>query len=180
VIGVGFLGAVVVHCAAAAGANVIAISRRESSLELARHFGARTTLPLDDHERLLARVGRETAGEWCDTVVEAVGLQWPLDLAGELTRVRGRLVVAGYHQDGPRQVDMQLWNWRGIDVINAHERDRAVVVEGISMAAEAVTSGALDPEPLYTHEFRLDQLDQAMNAMVERPDGFVKALTVNR
>ena len=38
----------------------------------------------------------------------------------ELTRVRGRLVVAGYHQDGPRQVDMQLWNWRGLDVINAH------------------------------------------------------------
>ena len=24
--------------------------------------------------------------------------------------LRGRLIVAGYHQDGPRTVNMQLWN----------------------------------------------------------------------
>lgn len=39
-----------------------------------------------------------------------------------LSRVRGRLIVAGFHQDGERSVDMQGWNWRGLDVINAHER----------------------------------------------------------
>jgi threonine dehydrogenase-like Zn-dependent dehydrogenase len=180
VIGVGFLGAVVVHCAVAAGADVIAISRRESSLRLARHLGARVTVPLDDHERIIAKIGAETGGRWCDTVVEAVGLQWPLDLAAQLTRVRGRLVVAGYHQDGPRQVDMQLWNWRGIDVINAHERDPAIVAAGVAEAAEAVALGEFDPEPLYTHEYRLDQLDAAMDAMLQRPDGFVKAMVVNR
>jgi len=54
-------------------------------------------------------------------VIEAAGQQWPLDLATELTRERGRLIIAGYHQDGPRQINMQLWNWRGLDVINAHE-----------------------------------------------------------
>ena len=63
-------------------------------------------------------------------MIEAVGKQWPLDLAAELTREGGRLVIAGYHQDGPRQVNMQLWNWRGFDVANAHERDPQVAVRG--------------------------------------------------
>ena len=71
-----------------------------------------------------------TGGAFCDRVIEAVGKQWPLDLAAELTRERGRLIVAGYHQDGPRQVNMQLWNWRGLDVINAHERDPEVYMRG--------------------------------------------------
>ena len=56
-------------------------------------------------------------------------------LAGDVTGVRGRLVIAGFHQDGPRTVDLQLWNWRGIDVVNAHERAPAVALDGIRQAA---------------------------------------------
>ena len=117
-----------------------------------------------------------TGGDGCDHVIEAVGKQWPLDLSAELTRERGRLVIAGYHQDGPRQVNMQLWNWRGLDVINAHERDRAVYVQGIREAVDAVSSGRLDPGPLYTHVFPLERLGDALDATRDRPDGFLKAL----
>ncbi|HEX2724969.1 MAG TPA: L-iditol 2-dehydrogenase, partial [Beijerinckiaceae bacterium] len=101
---------------------------------------------------------------------------WPLDLAAELTRERGRLIVAGYHQDGPRQVNMWLWNWRGLDVINAHERDPKIYVQGIREAVEAVASGRIDPAPLYTHRFPLERLGQALDATRDRPDGFLKAL----
>ena len=40
---------------------------------------------------------------------------------------------------------MQLWNWRGLDVINAHERDPQVYTDGIRAAAQAVAGGTLDP-----------------------------------
>src|SRR5918993_1554154 len=99
-----------------------------------------------------------------------------LDLAAELTRERGKLIVAGYHQDGPRQVNMWLWNWRGLDVINAHERDPQVYLAGMREAVEAVASGRIDPASLYTHTFPLDRLDDALNATRDRPDGFLKAL----
>jgi threonine dehydrogenase-like Zn-dependent dehydrogenase len=111
-------------------------------------------------------------------VIEAVGKQWPLDLSAELCKERGRLVIAGYHQDGPRQVNMQQWNWRGLDVINAHEREQAVYVQGIRDAIKAVESGQLDPEPLYTHRFGLDELGTALDMTRDRPDGFMKALIV--
>lgn len=120
VIGIGFLGALLVSLCASAGARVIAVSRRPFALQMARVMGAEVTIPLEEHETIVRRIGELTGGEGAERVFEAVGQQWPLDLAGELTRVRGRLLIAGYHQDGRRSVDMQLWNWRGLDVVNAH------------------------------------------------------------
>jgi threonine dehydrogenase-like Zn-dependent dehydrogenase len=176
IIGIGFLGAILTRLASDAGARVIAISRRPFSLDLARRMGAAETIPMEDHTGIIERVKELTQGQFCDRVIEAVGKQWPLDLAGEITRERGRLIVAGYHQDGPRQVNMWLWNWRGLDVINAHERDPKVYIEGIREAVEAVASGRLDPSGLYTHRFPLEKLDEALNATRDRPDGFLKAL----
>jgi threonine dehydrogenase-like Zn-dependent dehydrogenase len=162
IVGVGFLGALLVQLCVGTGARVLAFSRRTFSLELARSFGAATPNTPED--------------ESCDVVIEAAGVQDTLDLAASLCRIRGRLVVAGFHQDGPRSVDMQLWNWRGLDVVNAHERDPAIVLEGIRAAAQAVAGGQLDPRPLYTHVLPLDRLDEAFALAAARPDGFVKAL----
>jgi threonine dehydrogenase-like Zn-dependent dehydrogenase len=178
IVGIGFLGAVLTRLCSRSGARVIAISRRPFALDLARDLGANVALPLDRHDSIVDSVGRLTAGEGADRVIEAIGLQQSLDLATALTRVRGRLVIAGYHQDGPRQVDMQLWNWRGLDVINAHERDPAAYVHGIQEAVQAVSTGILDPSRLYTHTFHLDQLDQAFEVVRERPAGFLKALVL--
>lgn len=180
IVGVGFLGAVLTRLATDAGARVIALSRRAYSLEVARHMGAAQTLALDDHYALIAKVSELTDGRFCDVVIEAVGKAWPLDLAAELTRERGRLVIAGYHQDGPRQINMQLWNWRGLDVVNAHERDPAVYARGVREAVEAVRSGRLDVADLFTHAYPLEQLNQALDATRDRPDGFLKAVVMMR
>jgi threonine dehydrogenase-like Zn-dependent dehydrogenase len=178
IVGIGFLGAVLTQLAAKNGARVIAISRRPFSLEMAREMGAAETIPMDDHWKIIGRVKELTRGRMCDRVIEAVGKQWPLDLAAELTRERGTLIIAGYHQDGARQVNMQMWNWRGLDVINAHERDPAIYIQGIRNAIDAVATGRLDPAPLYTHRYDLSQLGTALNATRDRPDGFLKALVM--
>lgn len=176
IIGIGFLGAVLTRLASEAGAKVIAISRRAESLALARHYGAAETIVMDDHWRIIEDVKAITGEALCERVIECVGKQWPLDLASELVGFGGRLVIAGYHQDGPRQVNMQGWNWKGIDVVNAHERDLAVQLRGVREAVEAVASGRLDTAPLYTHRYPLDALGEALDATRDKPDGFVKAL----
>jgi len=178
VVGIGFLGSILVALAARAGARVIAISRREESLELARKMDAAETIPMHDHWQIIERVRELTNGAFCDRVIEAVGKQWPLDLAAELTREGGRLIIAGYHQDGPRHVNMQLWNWRGFDVINAHERDPAVAVQGMRDAVAAIESGVIDPKLLITHRYPLDRLGEALDATRDRPGNFVKAVVV--
>jgi threonine dehydrogenase-like Zn-dependent dehydrogenase len=178
IIGIGFLGAILVKLASNAGARVIAISRRQESLDRARRMGAAETIPLGDHWQIINQVSDLTGGTFCDRVIEAVGKQWPLDLATELTREGGRLIIAGYHQDGPRQVNMQLWNWRGFDVANAHERDAAVSVRGMREAVAAIESGLVDPDQLITHRYPLDALGEALNSTRDRPGNFVKAVVV--
>jgi NADPH:quinone reductase len=178
IVGIGFLGALLTRLATDAGARVIAIARRPFALGIARSMGAAETVAMDDHWRIIEAVKALTEGRLCARVIEAVGKQWPLDLAAELTAERGRLVIAGYHQDGPRQVNMQQWNWRGLDVINAHERDPALYVQGMRAAVAAVAEGRLDPGPLYTHRYPLAELDAALVATRDRPEGFMKALIV--
>ncbi|MGF6709160.1 threonine dehydrogenase-like Zn-dependent dehydrogenase [Luteibacter sp. W1I16] len=176
VVGVGFLGAALIQLCAKAGARVIAVARSEVALDLARRCGAQQVLPMLDHATLIEQVSGLTGGAFCERSIECTGKPWPLDLAGEFTGVRGRLVIAGFHQDGLRQVNVQLWNWRGIDVVNAHERDPAVATEGMHLAVEAVLDGRLDLSLLVTHRFPLDEAGAALAAVRERPDGFTKAV----
>lgn len=179
IIGIGFLGALLVRLAKNAGARVLAISRRPWALEAATKCGADEVYTLASSADVIGAISELTSeAGGCDRVIEATGHQQPLDLATELVRVRGRLIIAGYHQDGPRQVNMQQWNWRGIDVINAHERHQAVYVEGIRLAVKEVISGRLDPTPLYTHRLPLDRLSDALELTRSRPDGFLKALVL--
>jgi threonine dehydrogenase-like Zn-dependent dehydrogenase len=174
-VGVGFLGALLIQLTVAAGAQVIAISRRRFALQVARRYGAAEALASSDPTAVIARVMERTGGSGCPCVIEAAGEQETLNLASELVGVRGRLVIAGYHQESPRQVNMQLWNWRGIDVINAHERDPRRYVDGMNAAAERVGQGSLDTGSLYTHRFTLENISAAFAALDERPEGFLKA-----
>jgi threonine dehydrogenase-like Zn-dependent dehydrogenase len=145
VVGMGFLGRTVAALAARAGADVVPVGRGEQ--------------PRGRFER----------------VIECAGTQGALDTASGLVAERGRLVLAGYHQDGPRTVDVQGWNWRGIDVVNAHERDPAAAVAAMRAAAALLAAGELDLPRLVTHRFPLDRLGDAFAAAATRPPGFVKA-----
>ncbi|MFN2533201.1 MAG: zinc-binding dehydrogenase, partial [Pyrinomonadaceae bacterium] len=98
IVGIGFLGALLTQLAANSGAHVIAVSRREFALDIARRFGATVTVTSADPDEVKQEVLDVTSNEGCDCVIEAVGHQSSLDLATELTHERGKLVIAGYHQ----------------------------------------------------------------------------------
>jgi threonine dehydrogenase-like Zn-dependent dehydrogenase len=176
IVGTGFLGLILLQLGIEAGAKVIAISRRRSALQLAEKMGATLTLSFENQAKLLAAVRNVTEEHLCQVVIEAAGAQETLDIASTLTGTRGRLVIAGYHQDGPRSVNMQEWNWRGIDVINAHERDEAVYIEGIREAVEAVASARIRLEELVSHFFPLEQIENGFQILERRPEGFIKGV----
>ena len=172
VVGAGFLGLLLIRLSVNAGARVIAISRREYALEMAQQFGAAWTISTS---RNPAKQVRElTDGKNCDRVIEAAGLQSTLDLASDLTGERGKLIIAGYHQDGRRLINLQQWNWNGIDVINAHERDPGRYISGIEAAVKASTSGGFEYTRALTHKFSIHQVNDAFRLLQTRPDGFIK------
>ncbi len=174
IIGAGFLGLLLVQLAVHAGARVVVLTRRGFARNLASHFGAEAVFATDDWWGSAQQVMELTEGKGCERVVEATGMQFALDLATEIVGEYGRLVIAGYHQDGMRQVNIQKWNWRAIDVINAHERRQERYTGGLRAGIDAVQDGRIKLEKLLTHRFSLDGLDQAFQMVIDRPDGFIK------
>ena len=176
VIGVGFLGATIVALAAHAGATVMAFSRRAFARRRALELGAAGARDLADHDearRLLASADHDGLA---DIVFEAGGAQATLDLASALCRTGGRLVIAGHHQDGMRTVDLSLWTWRCLDIVNAHEHEASRYVTGMRRAFGLVQRGVLDLDALFTHRVGLDGLSRAFALIRDRPDGFLKAV----
>jgi threonine dehydrogenase-like Zn-dependent dehydrogenase len=178
IVGVGFLGAVLTALATRAGARVVALSRRAFALNTAERLGAAAAIDLEDRNRAIQQARQLVTGDGYERVIECVGSQDALDIASELAGTRARLVIAGYHQDGERRVNLQSWNWRGLDVINAHERDPAQYRRGIEDVIGLVVSGELDPWPLFTHQFPLEDISTAFDSLAARPWGFLKALVM--
>lgn len=146
----------------------VAVSRRPESLALARGLGASATASFDD-----------VPSNWWDSfpvVVEAAGVQRALDYATWLTAYSGRLVIAGYHADGQRSVDVQSWNWKGIDVVNAHERRPEAYMRGLRAGLALVEQYDLDLSGLVTHRWPLEQVAAALATADARPADYVKGV----
>ena len=149
IVGLGFLGTALAQLVERAGGEVVAI-RRGTQLD-----GLRQS---------------------CERAIEAGGVQATLDVASQLVVAGGRLVIAGYHQDGTREIDLGSWNWRGLELVNAHERERAAIVDALREAVRLAAAGELDVERLVTHRFPLARLADAFEAARTRPPGFLKAV----
>jgi threonine dehydrogenase-like Zn-dependent dehydrogenase len=178
VIGLGFIGMAIVRLAARAGLRVIALSTNPDARNLARSFGA-NVVTIDDRAQAREAVDELTGARGCERVMECTGFQEPLDLAGDIVAEGGRLVIAGYHQDGLRSVDVRQWNWKGIDVVNAHERSRERVLRGMATAARELADDPAWVRLLITHRFPLNDIDVALERACERPVGFIKGAVLS-
>jgi len=176
IIGIGFLGALLCRLCKKKGAKVIAVSRRNYSLEFAKKYGVDEVIPITNTWEIEGKIQEITGGNMCSRVIEATGKQEAIDIATGIIAEGGKFIIAGYHQEGLRKVDFQKWNWKGIDVINAHERDPKKYISGIKNAVNAVVDGTLNPELLYTHIVSLEDINKGFELTATRPDGFMKAL----
>lgn len=179
VIGLGFMGLCMIQLLAASGtARVTAIDLREDVRRAALASGADDAY---DPGELPANLpaARQFSGD-CgfDVVVEATGTQAGLDHATELVRPHGVISILGYHQ-GIRQVDMRAWNWKALDIVNAHVRDPNLLRESTRAGLEMIATGRIDLTALLTHRYPLERIDDAFTALWTKPRGFIKAMVIN-
>ncbi|WP_116952851.1 zinc-binding dehydrogenase [Jiangella endophytica] len=176
VVGLGFMGLVMTQLLHTSGvARLVAVDPRDDARQAALANGASAAHDPADLPAAAFSGEGSPARHGFDVVVEASGTQAGLDLAGRLVRPHGALSILGYHQ-ATRTVDLRTWNWKALDVVNAHVRDRALLRASTAAALELVAAGRLDPGRLVTHRFRLDQADEAFEALRSKPAGFVKAV----
>jgi len=175
IIGLGFMGQLILQGVKLKGAStIIAIDTREEALDLAKELGATTVINAKEDVR--KKVMEMTNHQGVNVVIEATGTQPALDLATDIVKIRGSLIIYGYHQGPPRTTNMQQWNWKGLDVVNAHERDPYVYMEGMKLGIKLLEEGLIKMSPLVTHTFPLEEVNNAFEASVSKPEGFFKAV----
>jgi threonine dehydrogenase-like Zn-dependent dehydrogenase len=157
--------------------KIIAVDVREEMLRNAKILGADITInPLkEDPEK---KIQEYAGGEKADVVFEIGGTEKTLNLAANLCRMEGKLVIFGFHP-GPRIIsDLGYWNWMAFDIINAHFRDLGAILNGTRAGMEMLNSNKISLAPLITHTFSLEDINQAFAAAKDKPAGFVKAVIV--
>jgi threonine dehydrogenase-like Zn-dependent dehydrogenase len=179
VIGLGYMGLGILQLLTLRGpSRIVAIDVREEARAAAMALGADESYhpsQLPDEYRLT------NSSDWdsdrgFDVVVEGSGTQPGLTLAGEMVRAHGVLSILGYHQGGPRQVEVRMWNWKAIDVVNAHVRRLADLMESMRIGLELTAKGLIDLGALVTHRYSLDEVDRAYTDLQQKPPGFIKAV----
>lgn len=176
IVGAGFMGNLVQQLVALRGArHVVVADTRPDALDRAKALGA--TRVVDVRSESLAQAVQElTDGRGADITFEVTGSQAAIGVLGQVTRMSGKIVVVGYHQGEPRQIPLGEWNWMAFQILNAHFRDVATIMRGMTVGMRLLTSGQLAMEPLVTHTFALDDIGTAFRTSHEKPAGFAKAV----
>ena len=56
----------------------------------------------------------------------------------------GLLSLVGWQQGGLRLVDMELWNWKALDVLNVHERRMDYLMDCMRRGLTLIAHGSLN------------------------------------
>lgn len=178
VVGCGYMGLGMMGLLKLKGAGkIIAVDVRRESLELAKQFGAdEVYTPEELPSRYIVDTwDSEMFIKGVDAVAEATGGAKGLELAGKMVRPHGVLSIVGYHQSGGRrEIDMKLWNWKAITVINAHERRERMQMEFMREALTMFENGRINPGRMMTHGYPLEEINRAFSEMREKPEGYIK------
>jgi predicted dehydrogenase/threonine dehydrogenase-like Zn-dependent dehydrogenase len=174
VIGLGLLGVITVQLLKAAGCKVIGVDVAPERVEAAKRFGCDVALLRD--EDVEGTAAAHTRGAGVDAVIITAGGEKnndPVELAGDVTRDRGRVVVVGMVKtDLPRRIyydkELSLFTSRsygpgrydplyeamGIDYPIGYVRwtERENMLEFVRL----VSSGAVDVKGITTHTFDFD------------------------
>jgi L-iditol 2-dehydrogenase len=175
IIGAGFIGHLVQKLASLRGPRqVIVADVRRDALARAASFGATRTVNVPG-ESLHEVVMELTGGVGADVSFEVTGVQAGLSLLGDVTRMSGTVVIAGYHQGAAREIPLYQWNWKGFRIANGHFREVSRIMRGMHVGMRLLNAGRISLDGLVTHRFALPEIDEAFRTAREKPEGFVKA-----
>ncbi len=172
VTGAGSIGLMTIAIAKWAGASLICTSDLHSSrLDLARQMGADVLLNAHKPNRDLEKVILEaTGGQGIDVFLEMSGSPQALQLGLTALRNAGKGVLLGMYEE-PVQIDLtNLITFKGITIYGAYGRLSDRTWERMRTV---LASGGIDLSPMITHEFRLDQIDEAFALVQSRRAGKV-------
>jgi 2-desacetyl-2-hydroxyethyl bacteriochlorophyllide A dehydrogenase len=158
VVGAGTLGLLTLQVLRARGLRVMVVSRSERRFELARQLGADHTHAARNADDLANAAQQFSGREGVDLVVETAGTAEAVLHALSLVRPGGRVVLTGLPHESTPVAFFGVVR-REITILGS-----MIYQDEFGEALGLVASGAVRGEPLVTHRFTLDRIDDAFAA----------------
>lgn len=172
VLGPGAIGLLAAEIAKYRGASeVLVTGTREGRLEAAERMGADHTVNVHDQDPVEA-AKELTDGEGPDTVIEAAGVHQAQSQAIDMVRRGGSVGLVGNPGEGVAELNTQWIVSGDLDVFG-------VKAEGMNSSyrvTQLMAKRDLNLDPVLTHEFDLEDLDEAMATFENRDDGAIKVV----
>jgi alcohol dehydrogenase len=134
--------------------EIIMVDPDTNRLELARRLGATHTVT-GGGEDAIRRVMDLTGGRGVDVAVEAVGVCASFDICQSIVAAGGHVANIGVYGTSVELHMARLWSH------NITLTTRLVDTVTTPMLLTMLVAGKLDPRPLITHRFRLDEVVRA-------------------
>lgn len=172
IIGGGTMGQIILQLARNAGAGrLIMVEQIKSKLKLAEKFGA-TDLINSMEEDVLQKTLDVTGGLGADIAIEVVGSPKTVELATKLVKKSGKVVIFGFSPEGEKA-----------NIIPFEVLSRELTIMGSWVnpytsyrALDILAGGKIDVKTLITTRLPLDKIMDGINLMIEKPEGFIKAV----
>ena len=156
VIGVGPVGMLIARLAVLAGAaQVFAFDKLDWRLAKAREWGVTHTINVDQHDPLPALLDA-TGGRGVDIAIEAAWADHSVQMAADMLRNGGRLVLVGIPPDDRLRLKHSVARRKGLTIIMSR-RMKHTYPRAIQLAA----SGKVRLDELVSHRYPLAQTAQA-------------------
>ena len=165
VFGVGGVGLNTIQAAAMVSANpVIAIDIVDSKLEMARHFGATHAFNSRKTENLDEEIRKIVGASGADVLIDTTGNPRVIEQAYGLTHADGKTILVGVPRKG-ENVSIYTLPLHFKKVLRgSHGGDTEPHLD-IPRYASLVKNGKLKLDGLITHEFKFDQLNEAITVV---------------
>lgn len=173
VIGTGTIGLCLVQHAVSMGASDVIAIGNPSKNEMAADVGATDTISYHDDD-VVEQVRELTGGHGVDVALEAVGIGETVRQAVEMTRKGGRISVDGVPTEAVNEIPVaQIALEEKEFVGNRAHANKSEASERL------VRSGQVDLTPLITHEFDLEEFDDAYEARTDPDENALRVVLYN-
>lgn len=152
--------------------RVITVDSLAERLRISSRMGA-THVFGEDGGDLKAAVLDLTNGLGVDVVVEAIGKEETVNLAAELIRRHGTVILFGLPARYTFNIAIHTFFYKEAHVIGCVGPD---VQHDFPLAVELIASGAIDVRPLITHKFPFLKAQDAFTLFSKRGDGAMKVI----
>lgn len=178
VLGTGAIGMNVGQVARASGARrIIMVGTRDEPLAIARAAGAADETIANSAVDPVHAVLDLTNGEGADVVFETVGGSAPtLGQAVYMARRGGTVCILGIFTQ-PQELDTRAAYGKELTITWSNSYSTWNGLSEYEIALDLLASGRVHAEPLITHHYRLDQIDEAFAAAADKKSsGAIKVL----